>query len=139
MAVCMGGHERMAAPSPVARMVSRLVETPDWNRTRVLLGRYPELASQAAEDQLAALAEQADRERTRRQPPRTAFTRSNRPRPPAKAPSRTSVIPGTGAELAGDRPRVLPVLFHLMWRQRLAADLAVPLGMSTVVRPGGTS
>jgi hypothetical protein len=42
-----------------------------------------------------------------------------------------------GAELAGDRLRVLPVLFHLMWQQLLAADLTVPLGMATVVRPGG--
>jgi hypothetical protein len=41
-----------------------------------------------------------------------------------------------GAELAGDRLRVLPVLFHLMWQQRLAADLTVPLEMSTVVRRG---
>jgi len=32
---------------------------------------------------------------------------------------------------------VLPVLFHLMWRRQLAADLAVPLGMSTVVHAGG--
>jgi hypothetical protein len=44
-----------------------------------------------------------------------------------------------GAGLAGDRLRVLPVLFHLMWQQRLAADLTVPLGVSTVVRPGGLS
>jgi len=29
------------------------------------------------------------------------------------------------------------VLFHLMWRRQLAADLAVPLGMSTVVHAGG--
>jgi hypothetical protein len=43
-----------------------------------------------------------------------------------------------GAELAGDRLRVLPVLFHLMWHRQLAADLAVPLGMATVVHPGGT-
>ena len=42
-----------------------------------------------------------------------------------------------GAEMAGDRLRVLPVLFHLMWRRQLAADLAVPLGMSTVVHAGG--
>ena len=33
-----------------------------------------------------------------------------------------------GAEMAGDRLAVLPVLFHLMWRRRLAADLTVPLG-----------
>ena len=42
-----------------------------------------------------------------------------------------------GAELAGDRLRVLPVLFHLMWGRRLAADLTVPLGMATVVDTGG--
>lgn len=42
-----------------------------------------------------------------------------------------------GAELAGDRLRVLPVLFHLMWQRQLAADLAVPLGMSVVVHAGG--
>jgi hypothetical protein len=42
-----------------------------------------------------------------------------------------------GAELAGDRLRVLPVLFHLMWQRQLAADLTVPLGMSTVVCSGG--
>jgi hypothetical protein len=41
-----------------------------------------------------------------------------------------------GAELAGDRLRVLPVLFHLMWQRQLAADLTVPLGMSTVVQAG---
>jgi hypothetical protein len=44
-----------------------------------------------------------------------------------------------GAELAGDRLRVLPVLFHLMWQRQLAADLSVPLGMSAVVCAGGTS
>jgi hypothetical protein len=44
-----------------------------------------------------------------------------------------------GAGLAGDRLRVLPVLFHLMWQRRLTADLTVPLGMSAVVRPGGTA
>ncbi|MGH3259245.1 MAG: TnsA-like heteromeric transposase endonuclease subunit [Streptosporangiaceae bacterium] len=42
-----------------------------------------------------------------------------------------------GAELAGDRLRVLPVLFHLMWQRQLAADLTAPLGMSTVVQAGG--
>jgi hypothetical protein len=41
-----------------------------------------------------------------------------------------------GAELAGDRLRVLPVLFHLMWHRQLTADLAVPLGTSTVVHAG---
>jgi hypothetical protein len=42
-----------------------------------------------------------------------------------------------GAGKAGDRLRVLPVLFHLMWCRRLAADLTAPLGALTVVRPGG--
>jgi len=42
-----------------------------------------------------------------------------------------------GAELAGDRLRTLPVLFHLMWRRQLTADLSVPLGMATVVHAGG--
>ncbi len=40
-----------------------------------------------------------------------------------------------GAALAGDRLKVLPVLFHLMWRGGLEADLAgAPLGPATVVR-----
>jgi hypothetical protein len=43
-----------------------------------------------------------------------------------------------GAELAGDRLRVLPVLFHLMWRQQLTADLTVPLGALSVVHAGGS-
>ena len=43
-----------------------------------------------------------------------------------------------GAELAGDRLRVLPVLFHLMWQRQLAADLeAVPLSAATIVHAGG--
>ena len=43
-----------------------------------------------------------------------------------------------GAELAGDRLRVLPVLFHLMWQRQLVTDLAGgPLGMTTVVHAGG--
>jgi len=43
-----------------------------------------------------------------------------------------------GAEAAGDRLRVLPVLFHLMWQRQLIADLAAgPLSASTVVRAGG--
>ena len=41
-------------------------------------------------------------------------------------------------ELAGDRLRTLPVLFHLMWQRQLTADLAVPLGTATVVHAGGT-
>lgn len=43
----------------IARLVDRLVESPDWDTTRVLLSRYPELVSQAAEDHLAGLAESA--------------------------------------------------------------------------------
>jgi hypothetical protein len=43
-----------------------------------------------------------------------------------------------GAEAAGDRLRTLPVLFHLMWQRRLAADLSVPLGAASAVWPGGT-
>ncbi len=43
-----------------------------------------------------------------------------------------------GAEAAGDRLRVLPVLFHLMWQRQLTADLtAGPLSASTVVCAGG--
>jgi hypothetical protein len=42
-----------------------------------------------------------------------------------------------GAEAAGDRLRVLPVLYHLMWQRMLAADLSVPLGTATAVWPGG--
>jgi hypothetical protein len=43
-----------------------------------------------------------------------------------------------GAELAGERLRVLPVLFHLMWRQELTADLTVPLGALSVLHAGGS-
>ena len=39
-----------------------------------------------------------------------------------------------GAEEAGDPIAVLPVLFHLMWRQELVCDLSVLLGDRTVVR-----
>ena len=38
-----------------------------------------------------------------------------------------------GAAAAGDPLAVLPVLFHLMWRQALAADLAVRLTAETLV------
>jgi hypothetical protein len=39
-----------------------------------------------------------------------------------------------GAEQAGERIGVLPVLYHLMWRQALAADLrAGPLSAATLV------
>src|SRR6266508_4813644 len=42
-----------------------------------------------------------------------------------------------GAALVGERIAVLPVLFHLMWRGQLVADLTGgPLGASTVVRTG---
>lgn len=42
-----------------------------------------------------------------------------------------------GAALVGERLRVLPVLFHLMWRGQLAAELTGrPLGASTIVRLG---
>jgi hypothetical protein len=44
-----------------------------------------------------------------------------------------------GAELAGDRLRVLPVLFHLMWLGQLTADLqAAPLSAATVVTADGS-
>ena len=40
-----------------------------------------------------------------------------------------------GAGSVGDRLAVLPVLFHLMWRQVLVADLtAEPLHLATEVR-----
>jgi hypothetical protein len=43
-----------------------------------------------------------------------------------------------GAAMAGDRLRMLPAVFHLMWRQRLTADLASGLlGAGTMVRLGG--
>lgn len=40
-----------------------------------------------------------------------------------------------GAELAGDPLGTLPVLYHLMWKQALVADLAVVLSHHTIVRP----
>lgn len=45
-----------------------------------------------------------------------------------------------GAAMVGDRLAVLPVLYHLMWRQLLVVDLAAePLHPATVLRrgPGG--
>ncbi|MGY4782764.1 hypothetical protein ACVH9Z_22890 [Rhodococcus opacus] len=39
-----------------------------------------------------------------------------------------------GAELVGDPLGTLPVLYHLMWRQLLVADLSVVLSHRTVVR-----
>jgi tetratricopeptide (TPR) repeat protein len=46
----------------IAGLVNRLVRTRGWHRTRKLLERHPELISQAAEDRLSELAEQADRD-----------------------------------------------------------------------------
>jgi hypothetical protein len=40
---------------------------------------------------------------------------------------------GQAAQQAGDPIRVRPVLFHLLWRGRLSADLGRPLGETTVV------
>ena len=43
-----------------------------------------------------------------------------------------------GAEAVGDPIAVLPVLFHLLWRHELVADLSVPLHAATpVTRPVG--
>lgn len=39
-----------------------------------------------------------------------------------------------GAEAVGDPIAVLPVLFHLLWRQDLSADLSVPLCPASIVR-----
>jgi hypothetical protein len=39
-----------------------------------------------------------------------------------------------GAELAGDTLETLPVLYHLIWRRVLTADLSLPLGHRTLVR-----
>lgn len=47
-----------------------------------------------------------------------------------------------GAARVGDRIGVLPVLFHLLWRQDLVADLAAaPLAASTIAvrRSGGAA
>ena len=40
---------------------------------------------------------------------------------------------GQAARQAGDPIQVRPVLFHLLWRGRLSADLGRPLGETTVV------
>ena len=40
-----------------------------------------------------------------------------------------------GAEAAGDPIAVLPVLFYLLWRHELTADLSVPLHPGTLVSP----
>lgn len=44
----------------IDRLVDRLIESPDWDRTRALLARHPELVSEAAEEHLAELAELAE-------------------------------------------------------------------------------
>jgi hypothetical protein len=44
-----------------------------------------------------------------------------------------------GAEMVGDPIAVLPVLFHLLWRQRLHADLSAPLSPDTTVVSVGAS
>jgi hypothetical protein len=44
-----------------------------------------------------------------------------------------------GAEVVGDPIAVLPVLFHLLWCQDLAADLSVPLHPATTVTTVATS
>jgi hypothetical protein len=46
-------------------------------------------------------------------------------------------VPGplmAGAESVGDPIAVLPVLFHLLWRHDLQADLSTPLHPDAVVR-----
>ena len=43
-----------------------------------------------------------------------------------------------GAEAAGDPVAVLPVLYHLMWRHELAADLSVPLHQATPITLAGS-
>jgi len=42
-----------------------------------------------------------------------------------------------GAEMAGDPLATLPVLFHLMWRHELAADLSLVLSDRSIVRATG--
>ena len=42
-----------------------------------------------------------------------------------------------GAEAAGDPIATLPVLFHLMWRRELAADLTLVLSDRSIVRRAG--
>jgi hypothetical protein len=45
-----------------------------------------------------------------------------------------SAQPLGAARQAGDPIRVRPVLFHLLWRGRLSADFALPLGDTTILR-----
>ncbi|MFF9795354.1 TnsA-like heteromeric transposase endonuclease subunit [Streptomyces bacillaris] len=43
-----------------------------------------------------------------------------------------------GVEASGvPRVQALPRLYHLMWRRELTMDWSVPLGLASVVRPGG--
>jgi hypothetical protein len=42
-----------------------------------------------------------------------------------------------GAQAVGDPIAVLPVLFHLLWRHRLHADLSAPLSPDTMIVPVG--
>lgn len=44
-----------------------------------------------------------------------------------------SAVLMAGAEAVGDPIAVLPVLFHLLWRHELRADLSTPLHPDTVV------
>jgi hypothetical protein len=45
----------------------------------------------------------------------------------------TSAQPLSAARQAGDPIRVRPVMFHLLWRGRLSADLGIPLGETTIL------
>lgn len=47
-----------------------------------------------------------------------------------------SAQPLSAARQAGDPIRVRPVLFHLLWRGRLSADLGRPLGETTILTAG---
>jgi hypothetical protein len=44
-----------------------------------------------------------------------------------------------GARQIGDPIMVLPVVFNLLWRSQLLADLTAPLGPGTAVRVAGGS
>ena len=43
------------------------------------------------------------------------------------------------AGLAGDPIAVLPVMFHLLWRHELDAEMSVPLHPAVVVRAAGAA
>ena len=43
-----------------------------------------------------------------------------------------------GAEMVGDPIAVPPVLFHLLWRNELSADLTTPLHPDTTIRAAAT-